>query len=1121
VGSKLTDNGWSAHSGSGTAPISVTTGLSFDGYAGSDIGGAAAVNNNGEDLNKQLAQTVTSDTVYTAFLFNAESSNAAGYFMHLLQAGSTSVFASRLFISAKGDTISIVETGSTAPTASTAKLGITPGATQLGVVEFVMSTKKSNLYVFSEFPTAKPSTGFATSTDAASVASIGAVALRQYNAAQRVTVDGIRVARSWGEAVKAGLTAPPAFVGSSAVDNASLTSTVANIGAKVNQNAQLFYTVKTSPQPAIAAAQVVAEAADSISVLANASATIALSGLLPATQYYVYLVAKNARGLSEVDTATFATLSATAPVLVVSPQSLAFDTVVGLTQSRSFTVEAANLSAPATITLSGSGAFALSAASADNGSTTITVTYTAGNAAVDDTVWIRANGIERTLALSGTPRIPALTVSNASLDFATVVGTPMSKIVVVRGSNLKGDIAVANAGTAFTLSKTTLSAAKAQAAAGDTLTVTFNALAAATDTIVLTAADAVSVKIALDGTVRNKYDNMLANPSFEIWTNATGAPDSWTIASGSSKETSIVKHGLNAAKITTSTATISTIQYVNGVEPGKHYTISFWYYIDTVSTGNGIRIWSQFRTGTTNIVAANDPNLALIQPSAYGNAKGLWVQHVIDDYVAPANADNFRFEVRTYANASSRTVAYLDQFFFGEKDLTAPSISLTPSSLAFDAVALGNTSTDTLTITSANITGSLSLSISGTHAAYFTAPTTAASGTTKVVLSYQPTAAGNHSATLTVSGGGITREVALSGTGVDIATVVITPISAICTGASESPYNGQTLTIAGTVSAKTAANNFFVQDGSGANHGIYVYRYGTQLSVGDSVLVKGVVSEYHGLTEISVAAEADIVVIANGKTPPAATTITLAQLGKSYHSTLISLANLQVKTILSDTKYVVSSGADTLVVAADIYNSIAAVKVGDMVNITGLGFAYDLHQILPRSAADVVVHSVVPPTTYTVTIAAATNGSISVLANGAAVASGSALPQGTALTIAATPSTGYVTATLTVNGTAHPSGSTHTLAANITVAATFSKSATAVSAVEAKDVLLYPNPVSSILYVQAPLPIAKICVRTLAGVALREVLATTAIDLTDLPAGMYIVTLTFGNGETLSKIVAK
>jgi DNA/RNA endonuclease YhcR with UshA esterase domain len=493
------------------------------------------------------------------------------------------------------------------------------------------------------------------------------------------------------------------------------------------------------------------------------------------------------------------------------------------------------------------------------------------------------------------------------------------------------------------------------------------------------------------------------------------------------------------------------------------------------------------------------------------------VQVVIDDYLAPANADNFRFEVRTYAGAT----VYFDQFFLGEKDLTAPSISLSPSSLAFGSVSLGSTFTDTLSIATDNITGSLNLSIAGANASYFAAPATAASGTAKVVLSYQPTAAGAHSATLTVSGGGITREVALSGTAVDIATIVVTPISSICTGASPSPYDGQTLTTTGTVAAKTTDNNFFVQDGRGANHGIYVYRYGTQLSVGDSVLVTGAVSEYHGLTELTLASEADVIRVASGKTPPAATAITLPQVAKSYHATLISLANVQVKTKLSDTKFVVSSGADTIVVASDIYNATAAVQVGDMVNITGLGFAYDLHQILPRSAADVVVQTVNPPTTYTVTITPATNGSISVTASGAAVASGAALPQGTALTIAATPSTGYVIATLTVNSVAHPSGSIHTLAGNITIAATFSKSSTAVNTVAAKDVLLYPNPVSSILYVQAPLNVAKICVRTLAGITAREALATTAIDLSDLPSGIYLVTLTFDNGETLSKLISK
>ena len=45
----LTNNGWSAHNGSGTNPINTTNGLTYAGYASSGIGNAALVDNTGED----------------------------------------------------------------------------------------------------------------------------------------------------------------------------------------------------------------------------------------------------------------------------------------------------------------------------------------------------------------------------------------------------------------------------------------------------------------------------------------------------------------------------------------------------------------------------------------------------------------------------------------------------------------------------------------------------------------------------------------------------------------------------------------------------------------------------------------------------------------------------------------------------------------------------------------------------------------------------------------------------------------------------------------------------------------------------------------------------------------
>jgi len=81
--------------------------------------------------------------------------------------------------------------------------------------------------------------------------------------------------------------------------------------------------------------------------------------------------------------------------------------------------------------------------------------------------------------------------------------------------------------------------------------------------------------------------------------------------------------------------------------------------------------------------------------------------------------------------------------------------------------------------------------------------------------------------------------------------VPIQEIQSNTTDGDASAYNGQTVTTAGVVTAVTG-KGFFIQNGTGAWSGIYVYLGTTpDVSVGDYVQVTGTVKEYYGLTEIS------------------------------------------------------------------------------------------------------------------------------------------------------------------------------------------------------------------------------------------------------------------------------
>lgn len=108
------------------------------------------------------------------------------------------------------------------------------------------------------------------------------------------------------------------------------------------------------------------------------------------------------------------------------------------------------------------------------------------------------------------------------------------------------------------------------------------------------------------------------------------------------------------------------------------------------------------------------------------------------------------------------------------------SIVASPASLTFDDVTVGTTITKQFTVTSASLSGSLTLSLDDATGAYSINPTSistiqAMRGAT-VKVSYHPIAPGAHNASILISGNGIeSKTVALSGTAVkDFSTVLIT-----------------------------------------------------------------------------------------------------------------------------------------------------------------------------------------------------------------------------------------------------------------------------------------------------------------------------------------------------------
>jgi hypothetical protein len=221
----LTSNGWTVHSGN-TNPILVSaTGLNFSGYIGSGVGNAALVNNTGEDLNKPFGADLNSGSVYASFLVSVTATTPSVFFFHLGYYSNTTTpvltslntaFRARTFITPGTDPATQFKLGLAfnATTTQGETSNLTIGQTYLVVVKYKFVTGDFNdevsLFVYSTadaIPTTEPATptlGPFTNTTSGNPAAptadapvLQAVALRQADATQRITVDGIVVRTVW------------------------------------------------------------------------------------------------------------------------------------------------------------------------------------------------------------------------------------------------------------------------------------------------------------------------------------------------------------------------------------------------------------------------------------------------------------------------------------------------------------------------------------------------------------------------------------------------------------------------------------------------------------------------------------------------------------------------------------------------------------------------------------------------------------------------------------------------------------------------------------------------------------------------------------------------------------
>lgn len=173
-----------------------------------------------------------------------------------------------------------------------------------------------------------------------------------------------------------------------------------------------------------------------------------------------------------------------------------------------------------------------------------------------------------------------------------------------------------------------------------------------------------------------------------------------------------------------------------------------------------------------------------------------------------------------------------------------------------------------------------------------------------------------------------------------------------------SDYSGMTVSTSGIVTGVFItggdADRFFIQDGTGAWNGIYVYENGTPLSIGDSVTVTGNVVEFFELTEIN--AVTSIVVHSSDNALPAPVEIMTSEASnEEYEGVLVKV--MDAKCTNDDAgfgQFEVNDGSGPRLIDDEMFAYTPV--IGNYYAITGVAFlSFGEVKIYPRIIEDIEV----------------------------------------------------------------------------------------------------------------------------------------------------------------------
>ena len=413
-----------------------------------------------------------------------------------------------------------------------------------------------------------------------------------------------------------------------------------------------------------------------------------------------------------------------------------------------------------------------------------------------------------------------------------------------------------------------------------------------------------------------------------------------------------------SSPLTTSIATNSTdnLPFEITLETGEN---GAWYLYDAINgkyltktnTSNYLQLGNQH-----NWTISFDGGNASIQSEIQKSGTYFTIQY---------NANNNQQRFSCYTSNQKKVQLYKKQ----EAAPGTPTVSLQPGSLNLSTTP-NNAATETITVTGTNLTSDVTVAISGDHADFFTADATTltaaeimAEGGKELTITYTPTEAGIHTATLSLSCEDLAAPVTATLNGV--ATKEVANLAALYND-YENPNEAQVYKVTGDVVVThkdSYQNRIWVQDAE-QEAGKSIILFGckdfgySDLNVGDVLNgIEGTLDNYNGLLELK---PTQTMTASSTGHAIYVDTVSIADLMvPNYQNALVCLKNVHFTTSGSfenDKEYDLTDGTDTIPFWVNYFNVYSGESIPEgNLYVTGIiGYDYNEVKITARSMADMV-----------------------------------------------------------------------------------------------------------------------------------------------------------------------